>query len=352
VKRRIFPEFLEAELTYNKQSNRPLDLFYRRHAKHVDIVETDVSMAYKLFYAKKASEILQRRPELEEKVLSHAIDLAGRYTPDDERDNKAIDHDALRDFCKKIEKRYGEYKEQSEDNARHMAKHHALFSPKLDKKAEDVASGKRIQEARDTLLAAQDRKIMARSAGKLLNIKKDDNADKNLEKRVRRLLLQAMYSCPEMRDEIAKDKEYQRYKNHKGERAIEGFLFDRKLDPDKPVVSLVVTDDGGARTSITNLRAKYGKNPIFVLGSYGLGVGLGALVPKDTDVLANAPAEVQSTYDALRQQSAKLVRYKEKVPEDKIQKEEEWAEKFARYMILGKLQKTTAIGAGIGAGAD
>lgn len=231
VKQRIFPDFLAAELSKPRPDGAPAKgfrAFYEKHKDHIEIVETDVSILYKMMYLKKTLAILHAYPENKQAVLKVANELAERYK-DDIAATRPFTTEMLEGLCTRAEKSFAEHETSLQQSHTELRQHHRRYG--------------RETVPEDALLQAAF-KNAARAGQRFLNSLSNEE----------RYCLQALYSEPTIYRAVAADKEFNAFRKDKGERAIEAYLFDKRAKFDSRVVSVVVSHDKGARDGIRALR--------------------------------------------------------------------------------------------------
>ncbi len=244
LRQRMFADFLQEELDLSRKE-RGLNRFCREHRCNLEIVETESSQAFKMFYAKKALAVLRDKPALRGHVMQEARRLAARYEPDSDI---AINSSALKRFLNSIEKIAVEQEEKLQ-----TAKDGLL----------GYYESKEADKPRVSELKALERKNLARASVKFFG-------PASIQ---RRYLMQALYSTRQVYDAVSQDQEFRNFRTDLGERAIEDYLYSKRSETDPRNVSLVVSEDRGARNSIQKLRG-HTNNTVFVIGSYGLALAL------------------------------------------------------------------------------
>ena len=246
-KQRLFPDFLDAELMTHSAGY--LEKFYRQHREHTRIVETDVSLSYKLLYAGKAIPMLYYMPFLKEGIVYQARLLASRYDVVLDRVT-SITMDDLNRFCDSVVKVY--------------SKHLQDFA--LSRR-EIVAYNLRFGVTRPELLEAIVRSAQQVALSRCAAILFKDCSD------AERYLLQAIYEERDLYKTVSEDKEFILFRRDKGERAIESYLYGRNAESVRDRVTLVISEDMGARRNIHRLRTQ-SQNTVFTISSYGLALAL------------------------------------------------------------------------------
>lgn len=308
VRQRVFPEFLKAELT--KPSGKHLENFFQRHQPQIEVVETDISYGYKFLYAAKAAQLLQKDEALMQEVAKEAQLLLERYTPRNEVPMPRITSLEVKAFC--------------EDAVRAGTQQQAALSH-----SRQQAQGANLKQ----------REVRTNAAPHLIEmINMGRHGQRFLEPRAGhdRYILQAMYSNPTLYKQISTDGDFKRFRRNKGERAIENFLYDEREKTNPNRVSLVISDDEGARASIQRLRSR-SQNSIFVVSSWGLALALKQLklVPSldrvvDPSIIEKKSAEQKHLREqATNGEEAEFHRFRDPAVERK------WAHRLVQMMKYG-----------------
>lgn len=247
--RMIFPEFLSAELARAplRANGQPSNLrqFYRQHAGHVCVVETDISRAYKFFYAKQALPLLNDNPSMRSRVMAKAQEFIQTHT--DQFGGDVPSRDKLEIFCERLEFNLQQQERNFSQTHKQLAQHHGEHGkPNLESALEAAAVTS-----------------MARQSERLFQ-------GMSLQERI---LLQAMYAEPELNRQVAQQDCFKTFRMDKGERAIESYLFKERTAHDGSLVSLIVSEDIGAREAINSLRDS-SRNTILVVSKSGLQTAL------------------------------------------------------------------------------
>jgi|GEM_PF-3297618 len=323
-KRRIFPEFLDAELLSDEHGD--LERFYQRHKDQITLVETPTSRGFKLFYAFKALSALEKSPDLKERVLHDAQVLAEKYAEYLHIDASQLTDEKFDGFVSHIDKAFNTYRAEMEEPTHQIVSHHQSMDP----------------PARDSQITAAVRDAehvkITRTAKKFLN-------ELSIEEK---LLLQAMYSNKLLNTAVSKEPEFSRYRADKGERAIEEFLFAKRAESDPARVTVIISEDQGARKSIQHLRSQ-SNNAIFAISSYGLARAMCTLFPDMTltDIIDPSAIELMQKRDAKTEtkiREGKAIGMNDLV-EPRI--EEKWADRLVEVMRTGKWASERHVGAGL-----
>jgi len=245
VRQRIFPDFLAAELQIRGRNNH-LEEFYCAHKGDIRIVETDISRAYKFLYAKLAAPIVVENPELVTAITQEANSLIERYRPII-GDCPSIQEADVLSLCAEIN-----------NAAQQQEAKHAQSVAKTD--SAEISAKEHQKNAAKPIVKL---KSLARHGAQFLN-------GKSL---AQRYILQAMYSTDALYKRISPQKEFKNFRKDKGERAIESFLFHERAEKNDNRVTIVLSEDAGARTSIQRLRSQ-SNNSIFTISSWGLALAL------------------------------------------------------------------------------
>jgi hypothetical protein len=248
IKQRLFADFLQKELARNK--DKKLHKFYRENAERFEFIETPVSISYKYFFAKKTLKLAYNDFYLRSLIIQNTLEFINSFYPE-------LKNTFTRD---KLEKTF------------------RLYAQSIDRSYEDCKrnydrSAIRVQKVLSRLGVPQD----------VIDIVKTEAKDKILYRHAKKFLatapeefrfvLQNIYSNEHVRNYLKHDPEFKKFRADKGEMAIVGYLERYRLKPNDRVVTLIVSEDNGARKNIQNLRRKT-QNPIFVLSSYGLGIAM------------------------------------------------------------------------------
>lgn len=236
--RRIFPEFLDAELM-TRHPHKHLHQFYRQHREQTKIVETETSLGFKFAFGARAAAYVRTNPLLAQDVVAEAQTLARQYRPHlghmPEPNLTDLYH-----FLHRMKKTYDAHQQRVAGNAPHVMAHHA---------------GERTERA----LHSAEQVVLARTARQFF-------AEASATDR---LLLQAMYSHRDVHREVFDSPGFKAYHFNMGERAIEEAMYGRNAESHPERVTVVVSEDMGARNSIQRLRSQT-SNSVFLLSSWGL----------------------------------------------------------------------------------
>lgn len=258
--RQFFPEFLrqalmrpltEAEL--GKEGRMRLRSFYQKYIPLIDIVETDVSCAYKMTYAKFAAQLMRSGGSADipgatrrTAVYKRACELFSHYGGDAPMPSKR----QFVHFCDKLYSALGDQQVAEGQTRRRIRRYHYSRDPHIPAEAKEHCD--RAGEV-----------TMARHSERFLN---------ELS-RSERIFLQAMYSEPALNREISGMSSFKQYRLDKGERAIESYACHARDGYDPGVVTVVLSEDKGARESINRLRES-SKNSLLVVSRGGLNTAL------------------------------------------------------------------------------
>lgn len=287
---RIFPEFLRAHLSrpahprIEAEGEEPryrLREFYQKHAGHVQVVESEVSIAYKMMYAARTMSILHSQPDkartkLENKIISEAKELTELYK-DTITEHAACSEKEFGRFRDKIEKSVAIHKqafEKSHDRIRQ------IINEKNQGGVEKIGRTRK----RDLVDSAL-RTNLSRHGAVLDTLSLSE-----------RFFLQAMYSNDTLNQLLSKDQEFKRFRLDKGEREIDAYLFSARSKRDPNVATLVVSQDQGARESIQELRAET-SNKVIVVSNKGL-LKVAEHLAQSTTPVAQQKQEPQSSHHA------------------------------------------------------
>lgn len=280
----LFPEFLEARL--QKKTTGHLEEFYAKHRQHFKIVETDTSWAYKMTYAQHALAHLGHLPEAELHMQRAAIlRMANKLEKEYNGQHPHTLDDAMLDaFLSDIE----QAKTDFEFEFRRIRNKTAKFHEDLNGRSDD---------ALEALLKAKERMHFAQFTRRFFNEAPEEY----------RYLLQAMYSDKAVNEAVSKKPEFRSFRQDKGERAIEDFLFDKRSESNPDRVTMILSDDQGARRSIERLREK-SHNTIFCVSTYGLAHALKYMTLVDDVSRVISPAQLTAFQE--RQTRRELAREK------------------------------------------
>jgi hypothetical protein len=259
MRQRVFPELLMAELslpanstnlhmseslTLSKRTKSAFGLrqFFHKHIDHVHVVETDVSLAYKFKYAQLAITKLLENPDLKERIVTIANALMQRYQFESDSIPTTKDVNLL---CHKIETLSAEQISIFDEKVAEIERTYRYFG----------TSALPINEAMTKAEIAS----LARFQSEL---EESMNATE-------RYLFQAMYSEPTINRAVALNKDFEKFRTDKGERAVEAFLFKERKLKNASIVSLVISEDKGAREGINQLR-KESKNKVLTVNNKGI----------------------------------------------------------------------------------
>lgn len=305
TKRKIFIDFLETELS-NFDKAGAFHEFYRRNNKRVSFVETDVSQAYKFYFTIKAYKIIESN-DLKEKVLGEGLKFIEKYYP--ERKN-TFTYERLRDDYEVIKK-------QLLIAYKHFKKEFEVIQRRLEFR--DKQSG--YDEAHTQIGFKNVEKLkLSRTFQKTLKALPEST----------NFVLQAIYTSVITSNILKNDEDFILFRTDKGEESIENFLLTKRRETNKGIVTLIISEDVGARKKIQDIRRR-SNNTIFVLSSYGLAVAL-----KELGLIENLNEIVdQSLLDniASRKKDNKRRERKGKVFTDQDVKEPEVEEKWAMRLV-------------------
>lgn len=254
TKRRIFPDMLTGEV--HARGRGKFEDFYLYHAqgdegrepheRRVKVVENSISLAYKLFYAGKAVPLIQDDADTKARIVAEANRLADRYGMREKTGE--INAGTLERFCGAITSVYGEHVDNFAPTEKLLRGRHA-------------ATGAHSQTI-DYRVNVDRRKNLARLSEKFFEHVGP----------ARECLLQAMYSDSQLYRTIGDDPTFKQYRRDQGERSIEQFLFDKRAETNKDRVTIVVTEDQGARRMLdwARSRGNSNSNTVFPLSASGL----------------------------------------------------------------------------------
>ncbi len=248
TKRKIFIEFLETELS-NFDKNGAFHEFYRRNKGNILFVETDISQAYKFYFMIRAFKIIDEN-NLRDKVFNELNKFTEKYYP--ER-LSSLTYERVKDDYRLIRLQ--------------LETAYKILLKELDKVYRRI-------EFQDRLKGFDDKFIEEdfKHAEKL-------KLSRTFQKTMRALpestpfILQAIYTSVITSNSLKNDDEFSIFRHDKGEESIENFLLSKRRETNKGLVTLVISEDVGARKKIQDLRRR-SNNTIFVLSSYGLAFAL------------------------------------------------------------------------------
>lgn len=249
ARRRLFKDFLEDALSIPSKKNKSLHEFYKNNEGRIEVVETNISNAYKFFYAKESFKVLNKDEGKKDKVINNAVELSkGLYSQEEIEE-------AYEKFERLTEETYKKYKENYKSTTRQIKN-------SLSSILGDNASSSDLKE----FLKEIKKKVFAR-AGKLLVAEAGDAS---------RYILQSMYSENSLHKEVNEKGKLKSYRKDKGERAIEDYLKNFRDKKDGKIATIVVSEDSKAIRRISKMR-KESHNIIIALREEGLGMLLKGL---------------------------------------------------------------------------
>lgn len=309
TKRYLFPDFLTTRLQSKAVGH--LERFYQRHNAHTKIVETSVSLSFKWFYGVHAAQQLAQHPEWKREICKHARTLLHEFAP---ASPVAITTEALDVFCQQMQQSYAAHAENF-GNMRRQIVRHGYKTERRDYETE--------------------RHVRAAEQTQMLRMGENFFTEQPL---INRLLLQSMYAYAPLNGAVSEKPEFSSFRKDKGERAIESYLFDRRAATNPNRVTIIISEDQGARKNIQRLRSQ-SNNTIFVISSYGLALALKTLGYIDdlTEVIDKqslAVIEARQTKHNARIGRGKHTMNDVLVPEI----EEKWAARLVEVMNTGRWQ--------------
>lgn len=263
IKQKLFADFLEKELSRNK--DKKLHKFYRENAQRFEFIETPISVSYKYFFAKKTLKMAYNDFYLRNLILHNALEFIENFYPE-----------KIPEFTfNRLEKTFHEYANLIDDNYDDCKKNYDRSAIRVQKVLSRLGLP---QSAIDIVKFEAKDKILYRHAKKFFAIAPEEF----------RFLLQSIYSNEHVRNYLKHDVEFKKFRADKGEMAIVGYLEHYRLKPDDDVVTLIISEDNGARKNIQEIRRKT-ENSIFVLSSYGLGIAMKkiGLIKNVTDIVSH-----------------------------------------------------------------
>jgi hypothetical protein len=298
TRRRVFPDFLEAEIRAKTEhlqsqgrSTGALETFFLKHAesdegrdkedKHMLVVENEVSRAYKLFFAGKASALLAEDAPAKQRIAEGAQYLAERYGISET--GGVISSADVESFCDKIRKAYQTHEEHFAETEQKIREQNKKFN------VNDLMI--------DMVVASAQRENLARKAKKFF-------ADCTPQERC---IMQSMYSDRDIYNAVSDDNEFKRFRRDQGERSVERYLIAKSNEFEQDRVTLVITKDTGALRGIEYVRKSGAGHSIIGLSPYGLGLALEELgLVEDSSKIAG-----QDSLDAMERRRAKADRQQE-----------------------------------------
>jgi hypothetical protein len=248
IKQKLFADFLEKELARNK--DKKLHKFYRDNAERFEFIETPTSVSYKYFFAKKTLKMAYNDFYLRNIILQNTLEFIENFYPE-----------LTPEFTlNRLEKTFNIYADLMDKNFDDCKKNYDRSSMRVQK----VLSRFNVpQDEIDAVKLEAKDKILYRHAKRFFA-----NAPEEF-----RFILQNVYANEHVRNYLKHDPEFKKFRADKGEMAIVGYLEHYRLKPDDSVVTLIVSEDNGARKNIQAIRRKT-ENSIFTLSSYGLGIAM------------------------------------------------------------------------------
>ena len=324
-RQRIYPAFLRAEmeqpLPRDTESN--LRKFWQKHLDHIQIVDTSISQAYRLHYAKTALPLIQHDAPAQEKIVAMAQELAKRYGAK-EQIKSQLTLENFRQFCDALSN--------------------------LAARQEIAAQGTREdlqQYATTNLSNTESEKAMNRA--ELSNLARHQRGFEKTFPPEYVYFMQALYSESELYTQIARTPAFKDFRFNKGERAIEDFIFHERTENNPNLVSLIVSEDVEARDEIKALRDR-SKNSVIVVDKTGLLHAVACLSdpatyarafgPKPTVTYTPAPTPRQkwlSDPRNLRAERLAQAKVKTSEPPQSLNpaNEHEWSLRLAKLIMTG-----------------
>ncbi|MDX1949378.1 MAG: hypothetical protein SFT90_02620 [Rickettsiales bacterium] len=248
TKRKIFIDFLETELS-NFDKNGAFHEFYRRNKDKIYFVETDISQAYKFYFMMRAFKIIDEN-NLKEKVFNELQKFTEKYYP--ER-LSSLTYERVRDDYRLIRLQ--------------LETAYKFYQKELQRVYQTIEFQDRIRGLDDRLIVEDfkqaERLKLSRTFQKTMKALPESTP----------FILQAIYTSVITSNSLKNDDEFTIFRLDKGEEAIENFLLSKRRETNKGLVTLVISEDVGARKKIQDLRRR-SNNTIFVLSSYGLAFAL------------------------------------------------------------------------------
>ncbi len=305
TKRKIFVEFLEIELSYFDKSGA-FHEFYRKNKNRLNFAETDVSQAYKFYFTIRAYKVIEEN-NLQERVYAETTRVIERYFP---KRLSEFPYERIREDYEMIRKQLSTAYRHYEYEIDKILKRIEYFDKMMGKSEKSISDD--FKEAEKLKLSRTFQKILRRLP---------ESA---------KFILQAIYSSVITTNTLKHDEEFMVFRLDKGEEAIENFLLTKRKEINKGLVTLIISEDVGARKKIQDIRRR-SNNTIFILSSYGLAVAL-----KELDLIENMNEIVdQSILDNIqaRKKDNRRREKKGRVFNDQDVKEPEIEEKWALRLV-------------------
>lgn len=311
IKQVLFKDILEKELTTDKPGR--LHKFYKENEGRIRFAESDVSHAFKFYFAYRVFSLFGNDPSIRQKVVFHAHDTIQKFFPE-----------LLYKYNREVIDRDFEYFRAL------IIKKYKLTKLKTARKKEKIETQLRYENYRPELIHQKlmdvELKMHARAGRKFFERSPESY----------KFIAQAFYSNNSVTAALNNDEEFKRYRTNKGERAIENYLQKKLSIEDETKVTVVISEDNGARKGIQAIRRKSG-NTIFILSSYGLAYALKkmALIESLTEVID------QSVIDNIgkrrKKTEEKLGNGKHLTSDDILEPEveEKWADRLVEIVLHG-----------------
>lgn len=242
INRRLFKEFLEAELP--KSRKQRMREFHQKNSSRLQVVETDISLDYKLFYARSALQQLHDEHQID-KILEQ-VEINSDVELSFEELREEFEH-----FEEQIKTTY--------DEAQKTYKSSLRKATNLLEDFEHV-SGSAIKKLKYQIKLIE-KKTFGRAAKELF-----DNMSLPSKH-----ILQAMYNYQPLHNRANEYGRLKKYRKDKGERAIEDYLKSHRDKTNDDIATLVISDDRKAVKRISKMR-KNTHNIIIALREEGLGM--------------------------------------------------------------------------------
>lgn len=318
TKRYLFPDFLHARL--GSRDHGILEEFYQRHRNKVRIVETDISRAFKWHYGALAARILREHPEWEKEIVRAAMELQRQIRKPLNAPEVTLSTYRLQRLCDAFVTSYEDYAEQFGDMRRDIVRYgHECAET-------DAEIDRRVREAENIRMGRAAREFF------------DTHFTKNM-RLPNQYLLQAMYAHDRLHREVSQKTSFSSYRKDKGERAIESFLFSERAESHPERVTVIVSEDAGARKKIQQLR-RASENTIFVVSSYGFAIAqqklgmikrLSQMLDRRTlkAILAQREDQIQTHIERLGYAKPSM----EEILDRRV--EEKWADRLVQVLDYG-----------------
>ncbi len=311
IKQVLFKDILEKEL----RTDRPgrLHKFYQENEGRIKFAESDISHSFKFYFAYRAFSLFGNDPFIRQKIIFHSYEIVQKFFPEllYKYNKDVIDTDF--DFFKA-----------------QIIKKYKLTKLKIARRKEKIEVQLRnenyMQEYIYLKMHEAELKMHARAGRKFFERSPESY----------KFIIQAFYSNNSVTALLNNDEEFRKFRTNKGERAIESYLLKKLSIEDETKVTVVISEDNGARKGIQAIRRKSG-NTIFILSSYGLAFALKKmdLIMSLTDVID--PAVMENINKRRKKTEEKLHNGKIISTDDILEPEieEKWADRLIEVIKHG-----------------